>query len=186
MCTSYHVFPEENTEMREIISQAVRRFPDYPPKAGRISPSEATLVIDSEGPGVMRFGIPLTGKKGLLLNARSEGTSFSPLFSPMLRAQRCLVPASSFYEWDADKKAFLFSSEKGGTLYFAGLYTYAAPLHQFVIITRAADQAVSPIHDRMPLILPSPEYQEAWLRSPELAKDLLHIKPDLPLIRVSA
>lgn len=186
MCTSYHVFPEENIQMREIISQAVQRFPGHPPRQGRVSPSQLAAVIDEEGPAVMRFGISLPGRKGLLLNARSEGANSSPLFSPMLRARRCLVPANDFFEWDERKNAYLFSPETGGLLFFAGLYAPAAPLQQFVIITRGADPVVSPVHDRMPLILPSPEYQDAWLRSADLARELLHIPPDLSLLRAGA
>lgn len=181
MCTSYHVFPEENIEMREIISEAVRRFPSRVPGTGRISPSMTAAVIGGEGAAPMHFGLKLRQRKGLLLNARSEGAADSPLFSPMLRNSRCLVPANEFYEWTAQKKAHLFSAEDGALLYFAGLFLQEGPLPCFVIITRDADEAVSPVHDRMPLILNSPEYREAWLRSPQLARELLQLKPDLSL-----
>lgn len=178
MCTSYHVFPEENIEMREIISEAVRRFPSQVPRTGRISPSMTAAVLTEAGPTPMRFGLTLRSRKGLLLNARSEGAAASPLFAPMLMSQRCLVPANEFYEWNEQKKAYLFSDSAGGLLYFAGLFLPDMPLPCFVIITRAADEAVARVHDRMPLILHSPEYRDAWLRSPQLAQELLQLPGD--------
>ena len=182
MCTSYHVFPEENIEMREIISETVRRFPSQLPQTGRVSPSQTAAVLMLDGPAPMRFGLGLKGRKGLLLNARSESAATSPLFAPMLQAQRCLVPANDFYEWDDRKKAYLFSLKNRGLLYFAGLYLQMKPLPHFVIITRDADSAVTPIHNRMPLILDSPEYREAWLRSPQLAQELLMLPGEAELI----
>lgn len=181
MCTSYHVFPEENFAMRELISELVSLFPGVSLTQGRVRPSNVAPVLLDSGPAPLRFGLTLPSRKGLLLNARSETLLLSPLFAPMMAASRCLVPANDFYEWTSDKKARTFHPVDGGLLYMAGLCMEAQPLPCFVIITCAADEVVGPVHHRMPLLLGSAEYREAWLRSPALAGDLLRLPPQVPL-----
>lgn len=182
MCTSYHVFPEENIEMREIISQVVASFPGIGIGSGRISPAMTAPVLLPGGPAPMCFGMTLQGGKGLLLNARSETAAQSPLFAPLLRRTRCLIPANDFYEWTKQKQAHTFHDRQAGRLlYMAALFMPTEPLARFVIITRPADDVVSAVHDRMPLLLGSAEYRDAWLRSPGLAEDLLHMSPDIVL-----
>ncbi len=182
MCASYHVLPDESIEMQAIISQIVANFPDADVAQGRIAPSLTAPVIGPDGPVPMTFGIQLNSKKGLLLNARSEGALTSPLFSPMLEKSRCLVPANDFYEWTKDKKPHTFHQTGGELLYMAGFFLRTLPIPRFVIITREADGLVSPIHNRMPLLLPNPEYRHAWLSSPALAAELLHLYQDVALI----
>lgn len=167
--------------MREIISQLVSAFPGVSLAQGRISPSMTAPALLSSGPVPMRFGMTLSARKGLLLNARSETADQSPLFAPMMQGARCLIPANDFYEWDSAKRPHTFHPPPGQLLYMAGLYMRAKPLPCYVILTREADEAVSPIHHRMPLLMSSAEYCEAWLRSPALALELLRIEPDLSL-----
>lgn len=181
MCTSYHVFPEENFAMRQLISEIIAGFPGVSVTEGRVRPSNVAPVLLASGPAPLRFGLTLSGRKGLLLNARSETALESPLFGPMVAATRCLVPANDFYEWTPERKAHTFHPSEGGLLYMAALYMNARPLPCFVIITCDADEQVSQVHDRMPLLMGSAEYQEAWLRSPALARDLLRLPPQVPL-----
>ena len=94
MCTSYHVFPEENIEMRGIISELMENFPEQPVKTGRISPTDCAAAIDAQGIKPMRFGLQLPYRRGLQLNARSETAAkarcsllccypIAPLYQPM-------------------------------------------------------------------------------------------------------
>ena len=182
MCTSYHVFPDENIEMRVIINQVIASFPQYAVAQGRIVPSLTAPVIGPDGPVPMTFGMQLNSRKGLLLNARSEGAQTSPLFSPMLEKSRCLVLANDFYEWTKDKKPHTFHQMEGELLYMAGFFLRTSPLPRFVIITREADDFVSPIHNRMPLLLASPEYRQAWLSSQTLAEELLCLPHEVALV----
>jgi len=182
MCVSYHVLPDESIEMQAIISQIVANFPSANVTQGRIAPSLTAPVIGPDGPVPMTFGIQLNSQKSLLLNARSESAQTSPLFSTMLKKSRCLVPANDFYEWTKDKKPHTFHQMGGELLYMAGFFLRTSPLPRFVIITRVADDLVSPIHNRMPLLLPNPEYRHAWLSSQALAAELLHLYQEVALI----
>ena len=65
----------------------------------------------------------------------------------------------------------------------AALYTIVPDGPRFMILTRAADEQVSPIHDRMPLLLQSPECRDAWLRSPVLPEELMQLDDHVPLRR---
>jgi putative SOS response-associated peptidase YedK len=105
------------------------------------------------------------------VNARSEGVRSKPAFREAFARRRCVVPADGFYEWTGPKGArrpIWFSPAAGGLLHLAGLYeSWRDPadgeLHPtFTILTTAANDAVAPIHDRMPAIL-APEDLGAWL-----------------------
>ena len=186
MCASYRVLPEESMEMQAIISEVVANFPQADITRGRIVPSLTAPVIGPDGPMPMMFGMQLNHMKGLLLNARSEGAQTSPLFAPMLEKSRCLVPANDFYEWTKDKKPHIFPHVTGELLYMAGFFVRTSPVPRFVIITREADGIVSPVHNRMPLLLASPEYRQAWLSSQLLAEELLYLPQESVLIDKAA
>ncbi len=47
--------------------------------------------------GLMRWGFKLPDR--LLFNTRAEGVAEAKFWGPMLRERRCIVPASSFFEW---------------------------------------------------------------------------------------
>jgi putative SOS response-associated peptidase YedK len=149
------------------------------------APSELLPVVveDDEGERqlrMMRWGlIPKwhkPGSKGVApINARAETLREKPLFRPLLSRRRCIVPASGFYEWrrDAGGKQPYYLTTKDGELFgFAGLYDEttdpeaegpeAAAQGSYTIITTGANDAVAPVHDRMPVIL-RPEHEEAWL-----------------------
>ena len=109
-----------------------------------------------------------------LINARAETIAQKPAFQNAFRKRRCLIPADGFYEWKKDgasKKPFRFDLKSGGPFVFAGLYEQWAaagqkPLDTCTIITTSANEVVSRVHDRMPVIVPKSS-QELWL-NPEL------------------
>lgn len=112
-------------------------------------------------------------KAPLMINARIEGVDTKPVFRDALARRRCLVPADGFFEW---KRAGLGKGEKPKPMYFhprgrrlfafAGLWararTDAGEQLSFAIVTGPANELVSRIHDRMPVVL-SPDIYDAWL-----------------------
>lgn len=103
------------------------------------------------------------------INARIETAGQKPMFSRAFRRARVLVPASGFYEWQAvaGKKQPHFIRPADDSLFgFAGvLERWPGPggdLLSFAILTTAANDAVRPIHDRMPAIIQPADYA-AWL-----------------------
>lgn len=106
----------------------------------------------------------------LLINARSETIATKPAFSMACRQTRCLIPVSGFYEWtkDAEGKRFpwyIYNSD-GSPIAFAGIYQSWSQgdvtLATCAIVTTLANQTLSSIHSRMPVIL-SAESWAKWL-----------------------
>lgn len=115
----------------------------------------------------------------LVTNGKSETARHKPLFRNAWAQRRCVIPADGFYEWKTEGRAKLpyrFVRQDDALFWFAGLWEEHpvpgddAPIKErFVILTRAANNDVQRLHDRMPLILTSGEI-EAWL-SPETSRE---------------
>ena len=107
----------------------------------------------------MRWGlIPPFGAARALPNARAETAAASPVFRGAVARRRCLVPANGFYEWTRSGGAslpHLFTLEGDEPFAFAGLWEPGAADADgtFAILTTAPSADVSPVHDRMPVIL---------------------------------
>ncbi|NND21335.1 MAG: SOS response-associated peptidase [Silicimonas sp.] len=106
----------------------------------------------------------------LLINARSETIAEKPAFRAACRDRRCLVPASGFYEWTKDgegnKLPWYIHPSEDEILAFAGVWQVwdkrDAPLTTCAIVTTGANDAMSSIHHRMPVILAQDDWAK-WL-----------------------
>ena len=158
------------------------KIPESQPRYN-IAPSQdiATLVQSKVGEEKqfqwMRWGLVPHWAKDIkigykLINARVETVTEKPSFRSAIKQRRCLILADGFYEWQLQgkqKQPYYFQLESGEVFAFAGLWeTWNSPEDEQVIsctiLTTAADEVVSPIHGRMPIIVPSQHY-EAWLDS---------------------
>lgn len=104
----------------------------------------------------------------LLINARAETVAGKPAFREAVRARRCLVPATGFYEWVKDSEGnrlpWYIRRADGAPLAFAGLWQGWGEdgMRTCAIVTCAANAFMSRIHHRMPVIL-SPGDWGKWL-----------------------
>jgi putative SOS response-associated peptidase YedK len=147
-----------------------------------VAPTQTMPVIVKHSPNslmLMRWGlVPSWAKDGktepLLINARAETLAQKRAFSKLLASQRCLVPASGFYEWQqsgAGKVPHYISLKDEALFAFAGLYDHwtdaqGTEMFSFTIITTAPNSLMAPIHNRMPAILHRDE-EELWLNPDE-------------------
>jgi putative SOS response-associated peptidase YedK len=134
------------------------------------------LILADHRLARMRWGlVPRWSKEGpgsnSIINARAEGITEKPSFRQPIRTQRCLVPASAFYEWQGTVKGaktkMRIGRRDGEMFGMAGLYdTWKSwdgeEVQTCAIITCAPNALMAPIHNRMPVIL-LPEDEEAWL-----------------------
>lgn len=106
-----------------------------------------------------------------LINARSDTIAEKPSFRNAIKRRRCLVPASGFYEWQGSvpgkKQAYYVPATNGGPVGFAGIWEHwmgedGSELESAAIITTEANEALAPIHHRMPVVI-FPEDFAAWL-----------------------
>jgi putative SOS response-associated peptidase YedK len=117
-----------------------------------------------------------------MINARSETVIEKPAFRTAFRRRRCLVIADGFYEWqrlDKVKQPFYFQVQQQ-PFAFAGLWEHwesseGDTIDSCTVITTVANELLTPIHDRMPVILRTADYQ-LWL-DPTVKSDSL-----LPLL----
>jgi len=83
------------------------------------------------------------------------------MFSRLLAAGRCVVPASKYYEWQ-DKIKHHIKDKDGNLLFMTGLYREGEKGREFVIITKNAKGDIINVHDRMPVILKVNQIKD-WL-----------------------
>ncbi|WP_288429193.1 SOS response-associated peptidase [uncultured Agrobacterium sp.] len=110
----------------------------------------------------------------LLINARAETAIGKASFRAAMRHRRILIPASGFYEWKRPPKeeggksqAYFIKPKHGGIVAFAGLMeTWSSAdgseVDTGAILTTAANQTMSRVHDRMPVVI-APEDFSLWL-----------------------
>ena len=121
-----------------------------------------------------------------LINARSETISEKPSFRSAYKRRRCLVPASGFYEWLGDvpgkKQPYYVPRSDGKVVAFAGIWEHwmgqdGSELESMAIITTAANEALSPIHHRMPVVIRRADFSR-WLDENEDPADLMTPAPN--------
>ena len=177
------VSDDEWAEAVEALRRLQEKYPDRDVPRGLIVPTLPAPVITPDGMAIMTFSYKNPYDSKRLLNARSESVLQKPTFSSSMRkGLRCIVPASAFHEPSPDKRGRRFRAKDGSMLKMAALFRPSGTADpEFVIITRQADAYISPYHDRMPLLLSSPELCEAWLRSDTLSETMLELYHDVPL-----
>jgi putative SOS response-associated peptidase YedK len=123
-----------------------------------------------------------------MINARAETVHHKPAYRAAYKRRRCLVLCSGFYEWQRRGKAkqpHLIRMRDGRPFAMAGLWErWTGPtgevLESCTIITTEANELVSAIHQRMPVIL-HPEDFDSWLDPtrdrPQALADLLRPYP---------
>jgi putative SOS response-associated peptidase YedK len=178
MCGRYAATlpPEMMAELFALLNQI-----DYPPRYN-IAPTQPVVCIwEQQGKRtaqLVRWGLVPGWVKDprdfpLLINARAETMATKPAFRDSLRNQRCIIPASGYYEWmkgpDGRRQPYYITMVDGSPMAFAGLYTsWSGPEGEEVdtaaIVTVDASPDVAPIYDRMPAILRG-EAIDAWLNT---------------------
>lgn len=134
--------------------------------------------------GLVPFWAKDLAKTKPIINARAETMAEKPFFKQAVKSKRCLIPADGFYEWKqtGKTKTPMYIHEPGRQLFaFAGLWDeWRSPdgevLRTCTIITTGANQKISSVHDRMPVIV-RPDLEGLWL-NPEL-KELKDLQPVL-------
>lgn len=104
------------------------------------------------------------------INARSEMVHEKFSFAHAIKYNRCIIPASGFYEWlpQGDRKQpYYIRLTDSSIMAFAGLWERwkaddGSELETCCILTTAANEVIEPLHDRMPVIL-QPEDYNFWL-----------------------
>jgi putative SOS response-associated peptidase YedK len=108
------------------------------------------------------------------INARAETIARSGMFKAAFQKRRCLVPATAYYEWmdgPEGKVPFAVARVDGDPVTFAGIWEEwrwpeGETLNTFSTITTDANQQLSLIQPRMPVIIEKADWP-VWLGEAE-------------------
>lgn len=171
---------QEVYEFYDITGQPRNLQPNY-----NVAPTQLVDVIRLNNAGLglqaMRWGlVPSWWKKPLkdlpsTFSARSETVQEKPMFRSAFKHNRCLVPASGFYEWKrsgTDRQPYHISMADGSPMTFAALWeNWSDPktgeeIRSCTILTTEANAFMAEIYNRMPVILLPGQFQ-MWLEDGE-------------------
>lgn len=143
-----------------------------------VAPTQKILIINNEGRKQIvscRWGYVPSWAKDIaignrMINARAETVATKPAFRSAFKKRRCLIIANGFFEWlsQGRRKVPIYIRLKSDQPFgFAGLYnTWISPEGEAVctctIITTEANELLSEVHDRMPVIMPR-DKEDFWL-----------------------
>ena len=149
------------------------------PVSDMVRINELAPVMRAAGNGVeltlMNFGFPPARPKGgPVFNFRSEGRNFAS-------SNRCLIPASAFFEFTGTKypkTKHRFTLNDAPFLAIAGLWREAEgnQAASFTMLTTSPGPDIAPFHDRQVVVL-RPENWAAWLSLTKPQEDLLQALP---------
>ena len=120
----------------------------------------APVITTSNTITSLKWGLQTGGGSKLIINARAETLLKKAFFNPLV-TNRCIIPATSYYEWRKAGKSKIKTEiklDKKNIFGFAGLHNNK----DFTIITCAPHDSIKHIHNRMPVILNDLSTQE-WL-----------------------
>jgi putative SOS response-associated peptidase YedK len=157
----------------------IQDIPDIKPRYN-IAPTQQILVLRNDQNNTphldyLRWGLiphwakdPSIGNH--MINARSETVDEKPSFKSAFKHHRCIIPASGFYEWQKDdgrKQPYYITMKDSGPMLFAGLWDTWKSLEGNIIescsiLTTTSNEVISPLHERMPVILTKQDIRR-WL-----------------------
>lgn len=174
MCGRYNLNDADkiNTRFEVEIAKDIKLKPNF-----NVAPTQIMPVITSSSDGkrnleMMKWGIPrMLGKdlvKGLI-NTRAD-KAFGGFWRETVCNQRCLIPASGFYEWKGprgDKTPFYIHPRDEEMFAFAGIWSTwknedGHEIKAYSIMTTEPNKEMSAIHSREPVMLHH-EDESSWL-----------------------
>ncbi len=144
------------------------RFPEIEPRYN-IAPTQPIFCVlnENQQPACVELSWGLIpawekdpAKARRHFNARSETAAEKPSFRAAFKKRRCAILADGFYEWATDGKAkrpFHITPADSGLLWLAGLWEpgdkEVGHGDNCTILTTSANDFMTPLHHRMPVIL---------------------------------
>lgn len=174
MCGRFVIQPDEYyQDLMNLVEEIEKQ---QKTKTGEIYPTNTVPVIINNGSGrevhLYKWGFPSFKSNSSIINARAETIEEKPMFRKAFHNTRCLIPSHGFYEWQQDtdiKQKYHIGLKEQPIMFMGGLYNTfknkdGALYDAFTIITAAANDTMSAIHQRMPVII-DPEYHDVWLQT---------------------
>ncbi|MBL4698230.1 MAG: SOS response-associated peptidase [Phycisphaerales bacterium] len=137
----------------------------HQPSQGRIGATQAHF-------GLISSWAKDRSRSSSMINARAETITAKPAYRDIYRSRRCLLPITGFYEWQKltskIKQPWYIHRADESPMFLAGVCdTWLDPEHghcevdSFSLITTQANDFMSDIHHRMPVVV-EPESISTW------------------------
>lgn len=173
MCCRYY-YEDAERELRKLLKEeeinASLKLLSEMTADRDVYPSQKAIAIHGEGSGLtaseMMWGFSNPYKSGLIINARAETAREKRLFADSIKARRCVIPASGFYEWDPYKARFRFTLANEKLMLLAGFYHEEQGNARYTILTTDANDSMIRVHDRMPVLIGKDEIR-LWIKDDE-------------------
>jgi len=181
MCGRFTLRAKLNLLLRQFAAET--STVDEWPVRYNIAPTQEVLAVRCAENGQrelvpLRWGLIPPWSKDIkigsrMINARAETIAEKPSFRSPFKRRRCLILADGFYEWKKTGKAkqpYHIGLTSGEPFALAGLWeTWKSEgqprIESCTIITTEPNELMAELHDRMPVILSSNDY-EPWLSTP--------------------
>ena len=167
-------------------------------KRYNIAPTQYVAAVREDQAGtrelaMLRWGLvpswakdPAIGNR--MINARAETVAEKPSYRSAYKHRRCAILANGFYEWRKEgngKTPWFITTEDDSPFAFAGLWESwsdketGETIQTTTIITADANEFMSSLHHRMPVIL-EPVAADRWFSGDnELIHEVAEITPEL-------
>ena len=167
------------------------------------APTQYMPVVANEFPKIIQFFrwglVPFWAKDiaigNRMINTRAESIEEKPTFRNIFKYKRCVVLADSYYEWlpvevpqpngkkpKIIKQPYRIYQPGNKPFFMAGLWDNWGTdgLQSFSIITCEANEDLSFLHNRMPVIL-QPDDLRHWMDNKNSPKELMKFLEPAPL-----
>lgn len=189
MCGRY-TLKRKLKELSNIFKAATYPETEWEPRFNIAPSQEVPVILEENGNRTIRYMkwglVPNWSKdknpKIKPINARGEEASNKPYFRQPFIRRRCVIPVDSFYEWKeiGPKKKVVFNIylKNKELISVGGLWDRhvdietGKTLDSCVIVTTHANELMSRIHDRMPVILPDSS-RDTWLSEAIQSREII-------------
>jgi putative SOS response-associated peptidase YedK len=153
-----------------------------PVQSANIAPTDRARVLLKHDDRLVlrrhRWGLIPPWSKGpegaaRMINARIETITTKSSYRRAVRTARCVLPADAWYEWQVTaegRQPHLVQRADGEPLWLAGIWARwhppggGAPVATAAVITRAAPDELTWLHERAPVVVP-PAFFDQWLNA---------------------
>ena len=139
-----------------------------------ISPSQNSYVVFREKKtnlDIAKWGYSFIDKKynqeKNIINSRLDTIKNKTLFKESYYKRKCIIPINGYFEWSLinnEKIPYFIHLPPSEPMYLAGIWKYIdykkSEKKVFTIITKNANNNISKIHHRMPVVLSFEECEE--------------------------
>ena len=181
---SYHKAVHEAIKALQVESTTPEEASNTPPCYNASPGTAVPTLLAGEGPTpVMKWLHWGWSKRAesnnhvasqMLINARAETAPQKRMFQHACHHRRCLLPADGFFEWKKSERGksqpYFFHAHDRRSFFLAGIYRSGDQEDACVILTTEPNDAVKPIHRRMPVVLWF-EQAQAWLTQNPLSEN---------------